>query len=164
MTALLLAVVLGCSTAHEVASARPEAGTFTARDLQGRRVRLDELRGRVVVLAFWATWCAPCLQELQHLDQLQRSRSADGVSVIAVSGDGPESAARVSAMARQRRWQLTVIHDVERRVFARFNPSGETPWVVVIDKRGRVAWTHAGYAPGDEDALGAAVAAALGAP
>lgn len=163
MTALLLASVLCVTAPHEVASTGRDAGTFSARDLQGRRVRLDELRGRVVVLAFWATWCAPCLQELQHVDELQRRRGAEGLTVIALAGDGPETAARVSNLARQRRWQMTVVHDVERRVFARFNPTGETPWLMVIDRQGRVAWTHAGYSPGDEAALFAAADAALGA-
>ncbi|MCC7075237.1 MAG: TlpA family protein disulfide reductase [Deltaproteobacteria bacterium] len=164
MSALLLATLLSWSSAQPLAVERTEAGSFAARDLQGRRVRLDDLRGRVVVLAFWATWCTPCLAELRHLDELQRRRGAQGLSVIAVAGDGPETASRVSSLARQQRWQMSVIHDVERRVFARFNPTGETPWLVVIDKHGRIAWTHGGYAPGDEHALAATVATALDEP
>ncbi|OGQ26715.1 MAG: hypothetical protein A2138_23275 [Deltaproteobacteria bacterium RBG_16_71_12] len=163
MSALLLALVVSTSS-PEAAAPRPAAAGFTARDLQGRRVRLDELRGRVVVLAFWASWCAPCLGELQALDALQRRHAADGLTVIAVAGDGPDTATRVTALARQRGWRMRVVHDVERRLFARFDPSGETPWLVVIDRRGRVVSTHAGYAPGDERALAAQLAATLGEP
>lgn len=163
MTAWLLAVVLAAS-APATAAPRPAAAGFSARDLQGRRMQLEELRGRVVVLAFWASWCVPCLAELHALDLLQRRHGTDGLTVIAVAGDGPETATRVSALARQRGWRMTVVHDIERRLFGTFNPSGETPWLVVIDRRGQVAATHAGYAPGDDRALAAQVAALLGEP
>lgn len=163
MSTLLLAALLA-SSRPDAAATRPLASSFTARDLQGQRVRLDELRGRVVVLAFWATWCAPCLQELRALDTLVRRHAGDGLTVIAVAGDGPETGSRVSALARERNWRLTVVHDTDRRLFARFNPTGDTPRLVLIDRHGRVASTHAGFAPGDERRLAVQIAATLGEP
>lgn len=164
MSGWFMAAVLASSLVHGEPSERPAAAPFSVRDLNGQRVRLADLRGKVVVLAFWATWCVPCRQELPHLDALQRARAKDGLSLFAVSTDGPDTAAQVAALARRERWAMSVVHDVEGALTGRFNPRGENPFTVVIDRRGRVAWTHAGYNPGDERALAKLVATALDEP
>jgi peroxiredoxin len=156
MTALVLAALLSTSIVAGEPAERAVAGGFTVRDLQGKRVRLAELRGKVVVLAFWATWCAPCLQELPHLEALQKKLGKDGLTVIAVATDGPDN-----SIARKSGWTMTTVHDAEGTVLARYNPRAENPFVVVIDRKGRIASTHAGYTPGDERALQELVDAVL---
>ncbi len=59
-----------------------------------RKVALSDLRGQIVILNFWATWCPPCVQEMPSLVQLQRSFKGKGVTVLAVSVDADESAYR----------------------------------------------------------------------
>jgi len=56
-------------------------------DLTGGRVRLADFAGQVVVLNFWATWCAPCVREMPSLDRLQAELGADGLAIVAVSLD-----------------------------------------------------------------------------
>lgn len=165
MIALVLALTLQAAPQAPVApGVRGAAASFQARDLRGQRVRLDDLRGKVVVLAFWATWCAPCRQELTHLDALQRARGPEGLTVLAVATDGPETAAQVGALAQRNRFAMSVIHDADGALRARFNPRGDTPFVLLIDRQGRVAFTHAGYTPGDEVELARRVAAELATP
>jgi peroxiredoxin len=75
----------------------PHIGTaapgFTVQD-SDRRVSLDELRGKVVVLNFWATWCPPCIDEMPSLVQMQRKLKGNGVEVLAVSVDADQGAYR----------------------------------------------------------------------
>ena len=161
MSALLLVLALLAPRAPLAPVSRPLAASFQARDLNGQRVRLDELRGKVVVLAFWSTWCAPCRAELPHLDALQRQYADAGLVVIAVATDGPDTAAQLGAVVKRSRWRMTVVHDADGAIAGRFDPRGDAPFVVVIDRQGRVAHTHAGYLPTDERELARVVVAAL---
>lgn len=164
MSGGLLAAVLASALVQGEPAERATAAPFSVRDLNGQRIRLADLRGKVVVLAFWATWCTPCRQELPHLDALERARAKDGLTVLAVATDGPDTAAQVAALARRERWSMRVVHDVEGALTGRFNPRGENPFTVVIDRHGRVAWTHAGFTPGDERVLAKVVTTTLDEP
>ena len=68
------------------------APDFTRTDLSGRPLRLDQFRGRVVLLNFWATWCAPCIEEIPVFSRWQRRYGAAGLQVIGVSMDDDEAA------------------------------------------------------------------------
>src|SRR5262245_17624566 len=68
------------------------ATDFTLRDVDGRTVHLSDYLGKNVVLVnFWATWCAPCAGELPHLERLYETYKAKGFVVLSISMDGPES-------------------------------------------------------------------------
>lgn len=74
--------------------------TFEARDLNGNRISLADLRGRVVLIDFWATWCSPCLAEIPNLREAQR-RFGDRVAIVGVSLDVQDRASFVSWLRRQ---------------------------------------------------------------
>jgi cytochrome c biogenesis protein CcmG, thiol:disulfide interchange protein DsbE len=82
---LLLALSACYSNSHppRIGSAAPD---FTVQDSQNT-VTLSQLRGQIVVLNFWATWCAPCVEEMPSLVEMQRRMKAKGVTVLAVSVD-----------------------------------------------------------------------------
>ena len=73
----------------EADMAAPQEGQtapeFTLRTLDGAEVRLSELRGKVVVLNFWATWCGPCREEMPLFEQAKAEREADGLVILAVN-------------------------------------------------------------------------------
>ena len=75
------------------------APQFVGRNLNGKAVSLRAYRGKVVLLNFWATWCAPCQQELPRFAAWQRRYGADGLQVIAVSMD--DSVGPVRALVRK---------------------------------------------------------------
>ncbi len=83
---LLLALFPACysgSRPPRIGSAAPD---FAVQD-SDRKVSLHDLHGQVVVLNFWATWCAPCVEEMPSLDQLQERFKGKGITVLAVSID-----------------------------------------------------------------------------
>jgi peroxiredoxin len=112
------------------------APDFELARAQGGRAGLAEQRGRVVLLNFWATWCAPCRAELPALQALQRSLAADGLAVVAVSVDaGPSEA--VARFAAGRGLDFPVLLDPGEDVARRYGV-GAYPTSVVIDRQGRI--------------------------
>jgi cytochrome c biogenesis protein CcmG, thiol:disulfide interchange protein DsbE len=88
---LILLALCGCysgSRPPRIGTAAPE---FTVQDSQNT-VTLSQFHGQVLVLNFWATWCAPCVEEIPSLVEMQRRMKAKGVTVLAVSVDVDESA------------------------------------------------------------------------
>ena len=77
-------------TAPATLQAAPD---FERQDLEGRRLRLRDYRGKVVLLSFWATWCAPCLEELPTFSRWQRERGPAGLQVVGISMDDDAGAA-----------------------------------------------------------------------
>lgn len=69
------------------AAARPLAPGFSLADLNGRKVDLDAYRGQVVLLNFWATWCAPCQEETPEFINLQKKYGSQGLQIIGISLD-----------------------------------------------------------------------------
>jgi peroxiredoxin len=81
--------VAGADEPLETDTSAPQEGQpapdFTLRTLDGNEVRLGELRGRLVVLNFWATWCGPCREEMPLFEQAMAEREADGLLILAVN-------------------------------------------------------------------------------
>lgn len=141
-----------------VADPRQPAPDFTLRDLDGKRVRLSQYRGRVVVLNFWATWCTACLAELPDLIDLQR-KLGDRITVLGIALDGvPDEdgdsegdetkshktdtslkgvRTKVERAVRARGINYAVLLDPRGSVGGQYN-GGELPTTVIIDAEGRV--------------------------
>jgi thiol-disulfide isomerase/thioredoxin len=114
--------------------------------MQGRgQIRLASLKGKVVLLDLWASWCAPCREELPLLDDMARRLRGEAVEIIAVSVDEDRAAADELVRLRPR-WHLTLAHDPA--VAERLNPPA-MPSSYVIDARGRLQQVNAGFEPGD---------------
>jgi hypothetical protein len=70
--------------------------------------------------------------------------------VLAIATDGPETLSVVRSVSRRKRWGVTVLTDTDGAVNSLLNPRGTIPYSVFVDRRGRVAYVHAGYKSGDE--------------
>ncbi len=113
---------------------RPQAAPFRLPDLQGQLRELAELRGRVVLLNFWATWCGPCRQELPALQALHDRLSARGLQVLGLSVDAGDPV-RVARFLAERSLSLPTLHDPSSRVADRYAVSG-FPTTILVDRRG----------------------------
>ena len=111
--------------------------------LAGKTVDLAKLKGRVVILDFWATWCAPCLGQLEFLDEVARRFSAEGLVVVTASIDDAGGTATEFLKQRFPRPSFRVAHDPGGKALAAFGADG-IPALYVIDPRGRVRYRHFG--------------------
>ncbi|HEU5056199.1 MAG TPA: TlpA disulfide reductase family protein [Kofleriaceae bacterium] len=161
----LLVALVSCAGGQGGAGRRTagDAPDFALRDLSGRTVRLSDHRGKVVLVNFWATWCVPCRVELPHLERLYKQYAGQGLVVLGVSIDGPESTAEVDPHARRYGLTFPVLLDQETRVVALYNPKKTAPFTVIIGRDGSVARRREGYHAGDEVRLEADIKTLLAA-
>src|SRR5258708_2223417 len=98
LPAFLLLVAFQCAAAS-LQEGKP-APALEAKLLDGTSFSLHDAAGKVVVINFWATWCAPCRAEMPALDAFYRKHRDEGLVVLAVSMDDPESEAKVRAVMK----------------------------------------------------------------
>ncbi len=117
-------------------------------DLAGNPVRLADFEGRVVLLNFWATWCAPCVREMPSLDRLQAVLGDRGLSVVAVSIDRAGVKVIRPFAKRLGLAHLGLYHDPEGALFRAFGVTG-LPASFLIDPNGAILGAYAGPAEWD---------------
>lgn len=112
--------------------------------LDNRRMKLSDYAGQVVVLDFWATYCAPCLEEAPHLDALQRRFGERGLQVIGLNAGGHEDYPRMPDFVAQLNIKYTLgIPDPEMQSF--YMTGGAIPQTLVFDRSGRLVKHFVGY-------------------
>jgi thiol-disulfide isomerase/thioredoxin len=149
---LLIAAVLALAAGYWLAqSLRPEPDitaaksygggeliNFTLPELDGKNHSLEEWRGRIIVLNFWATWCPPCREEIPLLIELQKKRAAEGLQVVSVAIDN-ETAVRPYSQSAGINYPVLLGDDAGLDLVARYgNSMGALPFTVVIDRNGAI--------------------------
>lgn len=151
MRRILLAFLLSC-LAGVVQAGEPAIGDVPPPHLgigrDGKPVNLEQLRGKVVVVTFWASWCGYCLKELPVLDVLQKNASDKWLQVVAVNVEDGNQEYR--AMMRQMKdYGIAMTRD-RNGAIARGYGVNAYPNLWIVDPQGRMAVHHRGYS---EDAL-----------
>jgi peroxiredoxin len=146
-----LAVAISIATLALAAAATPApnatAPDFTLRSADGRNVRLDELRGQVVLVNFWATWCGPCREEMPRLNVLYEKYRKSGFVLLGVNvDDDPKTAL---ATAAKLNVSFPVLLDTDKKV-SKLYDLNTMPSTIVIDRDGKMRFLHRGYRAGTE--------------
>jgi peroxiredoxin len=170
--ALAASILVGCAeTTGAVATSGGFAGNesvasdFSARDVDGKTLRLSDYLGKqAILLDFWSTYCEPCLAEMPHLRQMYDEQKAKGFVVIGVAMDGPETVAEVPSFTKRNGMTFPVVLDEDSHVAQIYNPKKAAPLSVLIDKKGKIFRVREGYNPGDEKLVEADVLKVLEPP
>lgn len=115
---------------------------FQLEGLAGQKIRLSELKGKVVLLDFWATWCAPCVQEMPHLVALYEKYKERGFEILAISVDGRGDRYKVAPFAEAHKMTFPVLFD--EGVSTLYQVKGY-PTVIFIDRQGNVRYVSTGF-------------------
>jgi thiol-disulfide isomerase/thioredoxin len=153
ITAGMMCATLGGARATQSASALTDTVYIKLRGIDGKMYDVAEMKGQVVLVSFGATWCTPCMTELQALEELRKEYSDKPVKFLWVSLDQREhmSDRDLRDFAKSNRLSFTVLRDATQLTYAQFSTSIRLPYVVFFDKEGRLAAPkHVGMARPEE--------------
>jgi cytochrome c biogenesis protein CcmG, thiol:disulfide interchange protein DsbE len=125
-------VTSACSRGSRPAGIGANAPDFTLQD-PDRKIALNQFRGQVVVLNFWATFCAPCVEEMPSLVEMQRRMKAKGIEVVAVSVD--QDADAYHRFVRDHNIDLVTVRDPQQTLAGLYG-TFKFPETYVIDRNG----------------------------
>lgn len=131
---LVLLALAGCYSSSRPSRVGSPAPQFTIQD-QERTVSLNQFKGQVLVLNFWATWCPPCIEEMPSLVQMQQRMKAKGVTVLAVSIDVDDNA--YHEFLKQHGVNLLTVRDPDQKTPSLYG-TYRWPETYVIDRSGVV--------------------------
>jgi peroxiredoxin len=141
-TAGMIALVLGTAAlAAQVVPNKP-APQFALKDLNNKTVSLADLKGKIVVLNFWATWCPPCRAEIPDFVAFYDQNKVKGLEIVGVSVD-ETPAAEVETFVRQNKMDYRVAMFTEK-IVRDYGPIDAIPTTFIIDRTGRVRHTQVG--------------------
>ena len=150
MRALLGSMLVGLAACAAPESIRPpqigEAiADYAVTNLDGEMVSLSSMRGEVVLMNLWATWCAPCRKETPFLQELHEELNGEGLQIVGISMDTCDAADQVAMFVEEYEVTYTVLHDPQMRGMDLYRVLG-LPATFLIDREGNVVRR---YAPTD---------------
>jgi thiol-disulfide isomerase/thioredoxin len=147
---LALALMLAIASLSSIATAVGDgavAPEIALKDLSGKAVKLAELKGKVVLVDFWASWCGPCRDELPVLDGLYKKYKDKGLVIIGVGLD--RDADKLAKFLRALPLSFPIVHDQAGAVADKYEPP-KMPSSYMIDRRGLIRHVHAGFKQSDK--------------
>lgn len=117
----------------------------TRTNADGETQKIEDLKGKVVVLDFWATYCPPCLEEIPHLNELQTKYKANGLEIIGLHVGGEEDRPKVPRFAKKLKINYALATPesaLEQLIFANEN---SIPQTLVLDRKGKLLERFVGY-------------------
>lgn len=153
MTRLLPLLMVGMAFTGLAMMAQAEAinvpaPDFTLESRSGENLRLEDYRGEVVMLNFWASWCGPCRQEMPLMDDIYSQYKDLGFTILAVNVD--ENRDEALRFLEAVPVDYPILYDPESRVSELYEVQA-MPTTVMIDRNGNARFVHYGYQPGYED-------------
>lgn len=154
--ALIAALVLQRAPGATPLQLGGPAPDFELETLEGPPLRLSELRGQVVFVNFWATWCPPCREEAPALQRIYRELRYEGLEILAISIDAPNDRDAVASFRDEYGLAFPILLDPDQSVHAAYGVTG-VPETYLITPEGRVAERFIGPRNWDQPRYASAV-------
>lgn len=145
---LLLGLLTGFTVSLAATGDATPAPDFTLKSRSGENIKLSELRGNVVMVNFWASWCGPCRQEMPLLQQLYDRYQGMGFTLLGVNVD--EQPAAALKMLKEIPVDFPILYDSSNKVSKQYQVKA-MPSTFMVDRDGNIRHLHQGYKPGYED-------------
>ncbi len=149
LVVILFVSLAGCTTKN----GREPAPDFSWKDTGGSVVKLSNLKDRVVLIDFWATWCGPCKMTIPHVEAIYNKYKEKGVLVLGISVDDSSTAGNVPSFIKENGMDYLVVNDSNSTVSSLYGVSS-IPRFFIIDKNGKIAKSIIGYDPNMETVIG----------
>jgi len=148
MLAPLCLIVFLCSASQVMAETiEGQAPDFTLKSQGGQNLRLSDLRGEVVMINFWASWCGPCRQEMPLLDQLYAQYKPMGFTILGVNVE--EDSQKAQELLKSVSVSFPVLFDNQSKVSKLYDVVA-MPSTILVDRDGNMRYVQHGYKPGYE--------------
>jgi thiol-disulfide isomerase/thioredoxin len=144
--ALLLAALFA-TPVLAVAPAGP-APKFELQSMAGKAVNLEQFKGQVVMINFWASWCGPCRTEMPILEKLHAKYKPMGFTMVGINVE-PDPKLAVDWL-KSTPVSFPILLDTKSEVSKLYQVAG-MPSTVIVDRKGNLRWLHRGYKAGDEN-------------
>jgi peroxiredoxin len=160
-----------CAPPEKAADPPPTGGLvgnpapdFHVDAIAGRKgkVSLADLRGNVVLIDFWGTFCGPCKKSFPKLEELEETYGGRGLRIVGISEDEDEDKDKIPAFAATYGAKFPLAWDAEKNVAKLYKPE-TMPSSFLVDKKGVVRFAHVGYHDGEEQAIAREIAGLLAA-
>lgn len=149
MKKLIFIILLSLSSL--ISSAQNELPSVNLTTVEGKKVDLKEVTNKkgVTIISLWATWCVPCLKELDAINDVYADwQDETNVELIAVSIDDSRTVKRVKSMINGKDWDYTVLLDINNDLKRALN-AASIPLTILV-KDNKIVYEHSGYSPGAE--------------
>lgn len=145
-------LALSCAKEKKQAVEGGQAPDFSLNDLDGVEVRLSNLRGKVVLLEFWATWCPPCRESIPAMNELYKNYNDKGLVLLGISVDkGQNIVEDIRAFIREYSIQYPIAID-SKNVNTLYGVYS-IPTLILIDREGKIVLKNIGFSPEMEKRL-----------
>lgn len=142
------------SDASRASVAVDKAPEFSIDLLTGEQFRLGDHLGKdVIVVDFWTTFCQPCVGSLVHLNEVYKKYKDQGLVVLIVSMDPPDTAGSVTPFVRSHNLVMPAAHDINSNITNLYNKKSTAPFQVLIGRDGRILKQRESYQPGDDASI-----------
>lgn len=141
---IIMLTLPGLSVAGKTSGLAPN---FTLKSASGKNMKLSEFRGQVVMINFWASWCAPCRQEMPLLEDMYKKYKGLGFTILGVNVE--EDTSKAKRLLKNIRVSFPILFDNKNKVSKLYKVAA-MPTTVIVDRDGNMRYLHKGYKPGYE--------------
>jgi thiol-disulfide isomerase/thioredoxin len=152
-------ISLSISTAIQAKELTGKMPDFTLAQAKGPNIRLENLKGQVVMMNFWATWCGPCRQEMPELEALYQRYKNSGFTILGINienSNNVEKRKEIENFITETNLSFPILYDFKKEVTTIIeqdfiNKRMGMPTTIFIDRNGNTRFFHEAYRPGDEN-------------